>query len=291
MRAMNKERTLSDGQGRGACLLSSVSEIVARLEGVMPFALIKIGQAELHCLLEAEAIKKGERQDFSEAVKKEMKESAGFYPPSKEALLEYASLYEARMANADLIGSFGLAGEAHFIEEFAPKAKVIDGKALNPLIGKWSHALAGKKVLVIYPFTDEIAFQYDRREKVFQKDPSILPAFDLRLLASPITMGDVIDPRFPTFMHALEEIETRLANLDFDVVLVGCGAYGSLIAMAAKKLGKKAIQTGGSTQLLFGILGKRWENAPYVAALRNEFWIHPTTKPLGYEKVCEGAYW
>lgn len=288
---MSKEKIPCTRQGQDACLASSSSLIASAIRRGEPFALIKIGGAELRCLLEADAIKRGERDDFSEATKKEMKETAGFYPATKEALLEYASIYEKRMGQADLIGSLALDGEDEIIKAHAPESKVIDGKAINPLIGTWSSALEGKKVLVIYPFTDEISFQYARKDKIFPNNPQILPQFDLKLLTSPITMGDMTDARFPTFMHALEEIETRLASTAFDVVLVGCGAYGSLIAMAAKKLGKMAIQTGGSTQLLFGIIGKRWEHAKYVESLQNEYWIHPTTKPLGYEKVSEGAYW
>jgi hypothetical protein len=56
-------------------------------------------------------------------------------------------------------------------------------------------------------------------------------------------------------------------------------------------MGKQAIQTGGATPTMFGIIGKRWENRHHVIQYKNEFWIRPKEKPPGAEKVEHGAYW
>ena len=82
-----------------------------------------------------------------------------------------------------------------------------------------------------------------------------------------------------------------MERVDFDILLVGAGAYGSFLAIKAKQMGKQAIQTGGATMTLFGLIGKRWENRPYVKKWVNSAWIHPYTKPEGYEKVEGGCYW
>lgn len=60
-----------------------------------------------------------------------------------------------------------------------------------------------------------------------------------------------------------------------------------------KQLGKIAIQMSGSTQILFGIKGKRWENIPEVSKLFNEYWIRPAENetPKKSEKVEGGSYW
>lgn len=272
-------------------LEASSKKVISLIEGEKPFALMKLGEAELSCLNDAERIKEGSRKTFDEKTRIAMKETAGFYPTTDKHLLEYANLYESRMKNVDGIGVLGLRKEGYFVKTYAKEPFLLNGDVLNPILGAWTSALKGKKVLVIYPFIDEISFQYGRREKIFQKNPQILPEFDLKLLASPMTMGDETDYRFPSFMRALEEMESRISQIDFDVALVGCGAYGSLLTLYIKSIGKKAIQTGGSTQLLFGILGSRWEKASYIKELENEYWIRPATKPKGFEKVAGGAYW
>jgi hypothetical protein len=63
---------------------------------------------------------------------------------------------------------------------------------------------------------------------------------------------------------------------DFDVAIIGCGAYGFPLAAHLKRLGKKAIYMGGATQLLFGIKGKRWDNYRLISNFFNEHWVRPS---------------
>ena len=51
----------------------------------------------------------------------------------------------------------------------------------------------------------------------------------------------------------------KCIRLEFDVAIIGCGAYGFPLANEIKKMGKVAIHLAGATQLMFGIVGKRWE--------------------------------
>ena len=52
-----------------------------------------------------------------------------------------------------------------------------------------------------------------------------------------------------------------ISKLDFDIALLGCGGYGLPLCNYIKKdLKKSAIYIGGGLQLLFGVMGKRWEN-------------------------------
>ena len=64
----------------------------------------------------------------------------------------------------------------------------------------------------------------------------------------------------------------EIANTNFDICLIGAGAYGLLLASFVKQLGKKAIYMGGMIQILFGIKRKRWEDlyADSIAKLFNE---------------------
>jgi hypothetical protein len=256
-----------------------------------PICAIRFGASEIGCLNNHEKIVLGLKKTYKDSVRWAMKVRAGFYPTDDQHLNEYCDYYAAKIGLADTLAISGLHMEDYFAEKFLPKAHIISNWALEPLLGGWTSALKGKKVLVISAFADEIKFQYSRREKLFPKEPDLLPAFNLSVIQAPQTMGDSTDYRFPSFMRSLEEIENAIARTDFDVALIGAGAYGTLLCLYCRSLGKSALQTGGATQTLFGIIGKRWENRPHVASRINEFWIRPANKPLGYEKIDNGAYW
>ena len=86
----------------------------------------------------------------------------------------------------------------------------------------------------------------------------------------------------------------EVSRQDFDVAIIGAGAYGMPLANFIKiKLGKTAIHMGGATQLLFGIKGKRWENHDRISKLFNEYWKYPLLSeiPENHKKVEDGCYW
>jgi hypothetical protein len=65
-----------------------------------------------------------------------------------------------------------------------------------------------------------------------------------------------------------------ISKLDFDVALLGCGAYGiPLLGFIKKELQKSGIYVGGGLQLYFGIRGQRWDRSPDVSCYYNEDWI------------------
>ena len=112
------------------------------------------------------------------------------------------------------------------------------------------------------------------------------------------TIGNQGDGRFETWFDALEFMKNEIDKMDYDVCLLGCGAYGMPLAAHVKRSGKKAVHLGGSFQLLFGIRGARWENSNYNATynyskLMNEFWVKPsaTETPSKAQQVEEGCYW
>ena len=81
---------------------------------------------------------------------------------------------------------------------------------------------------------------------------------------------------------------------DYEIALIGCGAYGMDLAAHVKRRGKIAIHLAGWTQMLFGIYGNRWlEDQPAYRRLINEYWVRPleSEKAAGAEKVENGCYW
>jgi hypothetical protein len=93
-------------------------------------------------------------------------------------------------------------------------------------------------------------------------------------------------------------MKAQMDQVDYDICLIGCGAYGFPLAAHAKRMGNVGFHLGGSLQLLFGIRGKRWENPDYnpvynYAALMNEHWVKPAEeeRPVAANKVEGACYW
>jgi hypothetical protein len=281
----------SFGEEKDLTIEGGGSILVAKINEGVPFCAVRFGKPILATLDNHERIELGLAKTYKDEVRAIMKERGGFYPTSDEHLEEFVATYAKRSPLADILGVEGLPMEGYFAKEYYPSAQYINKHSFEPLLGKWSPALEGKKVLVISPFADDIVLQYSRREKLFLKNPDILPEMHLEVLEAPMTMGEETDYRFPSFMRSLEELQDQIRKTDFDIALVGAGCYGSLLSLFIKSLGRSAIETGGATQTLFGLTGKRYENEKEVAQYINSSWIHPSKKPKGAEKVDDGAYW
>ncbi len=162
----------------------------------------------------------------------------------------------------------------------------------------WTQYLQGKKVLVIHPFTDTIAKQYAIREKLF-KNNKILPDFDLKLIKAPQGIGENnLKEKYGTWFNALDDMKEQMENTDFDICLIGAGAYGYHLAHHAKVIGKIGIHVAGALQLLFGIKGTRWIlNSPDINQLINDNWVFPAEHeyPVNNAEYIKGegnnAYW
>ena len=220
--------------------------------------------------------------------------NAGFFPVDRKNVKRFARLMIESMKDCDCLASWR-------IEEFLFKSKLknaikVSLDSLMPVdtfinvVYEWGKALENKKILVISPFAELIELQYkNNRDKIWD-NPNILPLFkELHTLKSVNSVGGTKNCEFETWFKALEYMEQEIDRIDYDIAILGCGAYGFPLAAHIKNKGKKAIHIGGATQLIFGIKGKRWEGAPFI----NEYWISPREedKPKGFEKVEGGCYW
>lgn len=166
---------------------------------------------------------------------------------------------------------------------------------LEPFFWKkpWSRALRGKKVLVVHPFTDTIRSQYEKRPFLFA-NPEMLPEFQLLTYRTMSSFAGNKVP-FATWFDALDKMCDDISKIDFDVALVGCGAYGmSIGAFIKRELNRKAVHMGGATQLLFGIKGGRWDRVPeYSEGLYNAYWVRPKASDIvpSVKTIEGGCYW
>ncbi len=263
--------------------------IEEKLDKQEPFMIGKLGAGELFVM---------RTEEFNFRSKKEkacaqLCTCAGFFPEKQELMTEFNEVMKHALGNVDVLLRWYQPYEEYFVQKYAAELKnVCDWMKAWTAKKPWTAALKGRKVLVIHPFAESIQSQYERREKIFS-DPEVLPEFELKTLKAVQTIGNETDDRFSDWFEALQYMGEEAMKIDFDIALIGCGAYGFPLASYIKEHGKSAVHWGGDVQMLFGILGKRWENREDVARLRNEYWIYPSEKerPKGYTDVEGGCYW
>ncbi|TWP25132.1 hypothetical protein ETU10_00415 [Apibacter muscae] len=219
--------------------------------------------------------------------------NAGFFPNGDISLLNtFTNLMIDASKDLDILGVWvGLEEQIFTIPE---QTYLVQLRALEPWFYQepWTFQLKGKKVLVIHPFEDSIKRQYKKRENLFE-NKKVLPEFDLKTIKAVQTISDNNDYKYKNWFEALEFMKREIDKVDFDVAIIGCGAYGFPLASYVKKLGKQAIHLGGMVQWLFGIKGQRWMDFERYKYMPNEFWVFPleSEKPKGYKKVEGGCYW
>lgn len=272
-----------------------------------PCMIARFGSTELTCLINYIGIKedkkkylsylKGKSQQWwwEQKIINQMQNWSGFFPPTIEKIEQFCNLMLIEIPEVDVLGSW-LSYETLFEKELKNCIK-INFELLNPYFSKipWTRALEGKKVLVVHPFAATIESQYIKRELLFKNN--LLPEFELQTIKAVQSIAGN-STQFTDWFEALDYMKSEIDKQNYDICLIGCGAYGFPLAAHVKRMGKKSIHMGGSLQLLFGIKGKRWENPDYnptynYALLMNEHWVYPADeeKPKNASLVEGGTYW
>jgi len=96
---------------------------------------------------------------------------------------------------------------------------------------------------------------------------------------------------FDTWFDAYHWMCDQIKDIDFEVAIIGCGAYGLPLAAYVKSLGKKAIHLAGATQILFGIKGNRWDSIPFFQGLYNDSWVRCSPQDVPTSPAKYQAYW
>lgn len=291
MRLFHKAKSVEKWRGtKGPTMEETDKALSLAIDGGAPFAAIRFGAVELSCLNNHEKIELGLAKKYKDSVVYSMKNNAGFFPNDQANLKRYGDLLLPLLKETTFLGISGAHMEEYFAELYCPNAIPLLYEGFEPLHGHWSSHLEGKKVLVISPFASQIEEQYKKRESLFPLDSGILPSFSLLTIKAPLTCADA-NIEGSSFFAELDKMKSAMASMDFDVALIGAGAYGTFLALEAKRLGKQGIQTGGATMTLFGLIGRRWDKREHVSKYVNSSWARPYEKPSGYEKIEKGAYW
>lgn len=217
---------------------------------------------------------------------------AGFFPTTDENLIKYGELMLEDLKYADILVS--LTQSEEYLNDYFKNAKRITLPSMEPWFSilPWTHALAGKKVLVVHSMVETFEKQYKIREKIWPD--GLLPHFELQTIKAVQTAAGE-ESEFNDWFEALEWMKSEISKRDFEIAIIGCGAYGFPLAAYVKRLGKKAVHMAGATQLLFGVKGRRWETDPTqpFTNFMNEYWVRPdkAETPQNATLVEGACYW
>lgn len=267
-----------------------------RLQGRRPFAAGKIGTAELMALEFHDRRVKLPFLNLSwRRSANRLSNNAGFFPVEKNQFYQWNLEMRSAVAQMDYLCSwqrdpFLQKYEGDLINSLASESRPIGLEALNREV---VFEIAGFCWLVVSPFVETMQGQLAKLQSIL--DPSRKSKLDwtklqsqCRFLKCPPHWHLTPSP-YQSWFHGLEELEKAALAEKFDVALIGAGAWSLPLAARIKKAGRSAIHTGGETQLIFGIKGKRWDNYGFY----NSAWVSLSQHeaPPGREKIDDGCYW
>lgn len=229
--------------------------------------------------------------------------NAGLWPATNATMSQWSKhMRDAVLGQMDVLATWWTpAIETPVLDAWAPQAHRISLDDLDNFAAWVSAIPSGERVAVVTPFAASVARQASVLDSLFPTPiwSSPLP----NIVAVRTGCSPSLDTTSPAawsrevleggWQAAVRSVVQQVLATDARVALVGCGALSLPIVAALKAAGLIAIHTGGSTQVLFGIRGRRWEAPHPVSAWINECWIAPADeeKPMGYRKIEGGCYW
>ena len=255
-----------------------------------PFMAARFGATEIKAILYP-SLPKILKIFLKKRILRRMFTLSGFFPSTEENIIKFSSLSTNDINDLDILGSWRI--EEFFYRNELCNVNIVKLESLEPYLNNnpWSQLLKNKNVLVVHPFAETIIEQYKKKDLLFS-NKDILPDFNLDVIKAVQSLSGEKNS-FDDWFQALDFMKNQISKKNFDIALIGCGAYGFPLAAHVKRLGKQTIHMGGSLQLLFGIKGRRWDNDPIIGKLYNESWVRPRIedKPT-YSKLVENdCYW
>lgn len=219
------------------------------------------------------------REEVPTMIRRSCAALAGIYPMNSQG--EFRRQFCEAVGKMDLLCPWNIQngrGEELILDQYASDTceyadlKTLDPTEVAPGNPRWSHALEGYRVLVISPFKSTIEYQYENQS---WNDQNILPELSSLTVVQSQYSLDVSSSGFTQWKDHMSGILDKIDPDDYDVALIGCGGISLILAAHLKEMGLSSIHTGGSTQLLFGIIGGRWENCERHSSVINQHWVRP----------------
>lgn len=278
---------------------AAVRRLNEMLLATQPMAVVRLGGNEQDVLMRyirrnGQTRPSGSSIKFPRYLRRDISNAAGVNPPTDEVLTRFCDLYFDSLADVDGVGVWFHQAERRLIGSVVPSdAELFPLPALDPILtmGGWAAALEGKRVCVVHPFADSIRRQYRRRVGLMVNS-KILPEFDLTIVPAVQAMGG-LPSGAGSWFDALSKMSDAMVRTESEIALIGAGAFGLPLAVAAKRAGMRALHVGGGLQLLFGISGHRWDSKAYVRQQQTDLWVRPSEseRPANADRVEGGCYW
>lgn len=287
----------------------SFAVVADQLCGSAPAAIGKLGTIEFNLVYHLYLCKKHKTTaPLEEKYMRGLTVNAGMFPMTDAAANEIGNLlFKAIMGMTAVSPWWQIQKETELYDIFNKKAARIALQSLECFLSTnpahwWTARLApGTRVLVVSPFARSIMRQVKRLDAVWAARPGLW-AKDLHFecLEFPLSFGIQSRERqlemIVTYGSSAGLIEHFKATMDavaYDVAIVGVGIHSLPLVAHARASGRRAIHTGGATQLYFGVRGGRWDTMPQFMELFNEHWIRPddTERPVNLHVVERGCYW
>lgn len=268
--------------------------ILECLENSNHFYFARLGDAELRLLFFEEARRRHLIKKVPKKIRKIVYSNAGMFSNDDCGISIFYDSFIESLPNLTGICVWYNFMEDYFCKKYAPQAELLELDSLESYLydNPWTYGLRGKKVLIVSPFAETIKNQYLKNKDKLFENGMVLPDFDLITFKAENTIeGEQL--KFSSWIETLNYMFEECMKIDFDVAILGCGAYGLPLANKLYEAGKSAIHAGGVTQVFFGVRGKRWDNRQYMKKYINDYWVRPSDseRPNNSDKVENGCYW
>lgn len=234
---------------------------------------------------------------------------SGIFPSYDTALSwEFLHEYKKATADADVFAACWYQTlatiEFSYLNHVCPSAVKVPLRSLEPYYSheeaRWTKLLNGQSVCVVSSFTESMKGQRFKRKEIWgDKADSLLPPevdwhFVRSYFCPSVAKGKCEWPSsIASWKDAVGYLERQVLATGARIVLLGCGGLAMPLAGRLKKAGKIVIVLGGAIQILFGIMGRRWDTHDVISGFYTPAWISPREDEVpGGAALIEGAcYW
>lgn len=214
-----------------------------------PFMVGRFGSQEARATAWSIGVSRGNDKSIPEYVQRRMEVGPGFFPADSDNIRRFDLLMASSAEQLDGLAYWDSFMQQWLLREICPSSVTVSYlENLEPYRNQdnpWMAALKRKRVLVVHPFARSIETQFAKRELLFSS-PRVLPESELQTLVPPQTIAGARDGRFASWFEAFDWLCNEVDKRDFDVAIIGCGAYGFPLAAHVKEGGRQAIHGGRS---------------------------------------------
>ena len=223
---------------------------------------------------------------------------SGVFPATRGQFDRFLRTYAEGVAALDGIclwqdSAFLRQYELRLASFLCPNASHLSGQVLSPF--SVLPEIANLRWLVVSPFVKTMKSQERHLARVHSFYPwhGCLEGIEGRpvYLRCPFFSYMEKSP-YRDWSEGVDRLTEEALKHEFDLALVGAGAWSLPLLANLKRAGKKGLHLGGATQLVFGIKGRRWDQEGWYMPY-NEAWVRPLPEetPAGCMQKEKGCYW